>query len=314
MSKKLKIVFMGTSDFAVPPLQALCEAAHEGVYEIISVYTRPPAHAGRGKTLQTTPIHKVAEAQGLTIHTPDSLKKAETLKDDLQQADIAIVVAYGHIIPADLLGLPHYGFWNIHASLLPRWRGAAPINRAIMAGDRQTGISIMQMDEGLDTGAVLASTAYPIKKDTIAGVLHNELADLGAGLLLKTLASIDDLTPQPQNDNDMTYAAKIDKQETRIDWGQEAQEIVRHIHGLAPRPAAWFLYGDMRIKALAAEVVAIQETDTQAGQILDKQLTIACGDKKAVRLLKVQRAGKSPMDVADFLRGISETEKCAIVY
>ncbi len=307
---KLRIVFMGTPDFAVPSLRALHKAGHE----IIAVCTRASAPAKRGKHPQASAIQREAEALNLVVRTPTSLKGTKITPEitrDLQAADIAIVAAYGHIIPASLLSLPKYGCWNIHASLLPRWRGAAPINRAIMAGDTKTGITIMQMDKGLDTGAILATKEWGIDDTTTAATLHNDLARLGAEAIVKTLAALNTLTPQPQPEIGITYAEKIDKSETRIDWRNSADVVQRHIHGLSPSPGAWFLYNDMRVKVLSAETTTSIK-GVKVGTIIESPLTIAC-EKGGLRLLQVQRAGKAAMSATDFIRGISEANRCAIV-
>ncbi len=286
---------MGTPDFAVPALEALHQAAHE----IVCVYTQPPRPAGRGKKLQPTPAHKVAERLGFEVRHPKSLKSAEEQERFAALgADVAVVAAYGLILPQPVLDAPTHGCLNIHASILPRWRGAAPIHRAIMAGDEGTGVTIMQMEAGLDTGPMLATVRTPIE-DKTTGELTEELAELGAHLMVGTLRDLAIHVPVEQDDGDATYAPKIDKAEARIDWSRTAQELVRHVHGLAPFPGSWCeLEGD-RLKLLRAEVVTGSGT---AGTVLDDDLSIACGTG-AIRPVRLQRAGKPAMDRAEFLRG-----------
>ncbi|MBE7635427.1 methionyl-tRNA formyltransferase [Sneathiella sp. P13V-1] len=294
----LRLAFMGTPDFSCTVLQALLNSEHE----IVCVYSQPPRRAGRGKSLRPTPVHKLAEENGIEVRTPLSLK------DEQEQAyftnlnlDAAIVVAYGLLLPKAILDAPKYGCLNIHASLLPRWRGAAPIQRAIMAGDRETGVGIMQMAEGLDTGDVLSEARTPIHADTTAGSLHDDLAELGANLLLETLPVIGtaDADPQVQPDEGVTYAKKIDKAEAKIDWRKSAEELSCHIRGLSPFPGAYFEKDGTRVKLLNVEVV---EGSGAPGSLVDDQLTVACGEG-ALKLTLLQRAGKSPMDTKTFLNG-----------
>ncbi len=286
---------MGTPDFAVPALVALHEAGHE----IACVYSQPPSRSGRGKQLRPSPVHAKAEELGLEVRTPRSLKPDEEREAFAAMgADVAVVAAYGLILPQIVLDAPTHGCLNIHASILPRWRGAAPIHRAVMAGDEQTGVTIMQMEAGLDTGPMLHIVRTPIAAKT-TGELTAELAQLGAGAMVEVLAALDRYAPQTQDDTLACYAPKIDKAEARIDWTRPASELVRHVQGLAPFPGAWFELESERVKLLLAE-----ETDVEGapGEILDGDFTIACGSG-ALRPLRLQRAGKPAMERADFLRG-----------
>ena len=286
---------MGTPDFAVPALAALHEAAHE----ILCVYTQPPRPAGRGKKLQPSPVQKLAEQLGIEVRCPKSLKSAEAQAEFAAlNADVAVVAAYGLILPQAVLDAPTHGCINIHASILPRWRGAAPIHRAVMAGDVGTGVTIMQMEAGLDTGPMLATVRTPIE-DKTTGELTEELAELGAQLMVGTLPDLAIHIPVAQDDEDATYAPKIDKAEAKIDWSRSAAELVRHIHGLAPFPGAWSEVDGARVKFLRAEVC---DGSGDPGEVLDDDLAIACG-VGALRPIRLQRAGKPAMDRADFLRG-----------
>jgi methionyl-tRNA formyltransferase len=294
----LRLIFMGTPDFAVP---TLIELAARG-REIAAVYTRAPKPAGRGMELQPSPVEREARRLGLPVFTP------KTLKDDAAQAafrahkaDAAVVVAYGLILPTPILDAPRLGCFNVHASLLPRWRGAAPINRAIMAGDAESGVTIMQMDEGLDTGAMAMAERIAIGPDMTAGDLHDALARLGADLMLRaqTAAERGSLSLTPQPEAGVTYAAKISKDETRIDWTKPWREVHNHIRGLSPFPGAWFEIGATRVKALRSTK---GEGAAKPGTLLDDKLTIACGDG-AVRLTQVQGAGRKAMSAEEFLRG-----------
>ncbi len=294
----MRLIFMGTPDFAVPTLLELAAAGHE----IVAVYTRAPKPAGRGMELQPTPVEREARRLGLPVFTPKTLKgEAAQAAFRAHKANAAVVVAYGFILPKPILEAPRLGCFNVHASLLPRWRGAAPINRAVIAGDEESGVTIMQMDEGLDTGAMAMADRVPIQPDMTAGDLHDALARLGADLMLRALAAAErgslSLTPQPEQG--VTYAAKIGKDETRIDWTKRWREVHNHIRGLSPFPGAWFEFGGVRVKALRST----KGVGTGApGTALDGSLTIACGDG-AVRLVKVQRAGRQPMAAEEFLRG-----------
>jgi methionyl-tRNA formyltransferase len=295
----LRLIFMGTPDFAVP---TLIEIVGRG-YEVVAVYTRAPKPAGRGMELQESPIGREARRFGLPVLTPKSLRTDEALAQfRAHKADAAVVVAYGLILPKAILEAVPLGCFNLHASLLPRWRGAAPINRAIMAGDSESGVAVMRMDEGLDTGPVAVTERVPIGADMTAGDLHDLLARRGADLMVRALGALErgslQLTPQPQAG--VTYAAKIDKGETRIDWTRPWKAVHDHIRGLSPFPGAWFeLAGAGRIKVLRA---TRGEGSGTPGTLLDDRLTIACGEG-AVRLVDVQRAGKQPMKAEEFLRG-----------
>jgi methionyl-tRNA formyltransferase len=294
----MRLIFMGTPDFAVPTLVELAARGHE----IAAVYTRAPKPAGRGMDVQRTPVEQEARRLALPVHTP------RTLKDENAQVafralnvEAAAVVAYGLILPKSVLEAPRLGCFNIHASLLPRWRGAAPINRAIMAGDTESGVTIMKMNEGLDTGAIAMADPMPIGPDMTAGDLHDALSRLGADLMLRALAAAErgSLTLTPQPDEGVTYAEKISKNETRIDWSKPWRQVHDHLRGLSPFPGAWFEVDGVRIKTLRSTK---GEGSGAAGTVLDDKLTIACG-VGAVRLSQVQRAGKQPMSADEFLRG-----------
>jgi len=292
----MRIIFMGTPDFAAQALEAIITAGHE----VVAVYSQPPRPAGRGQELRKSPVHVLAESHDLDVRTPVSLKTAEAQADFAAlNADIAVVAAYGLILPQAVLAAPRFGCLNIHASLLPRWRGAAPIQRAILAGDAQTGITIMQMDAGLDTGAMLRREALPIGARTTAGKLHDALAEMGARLIVETLAaSLPQAMPQPEAG--VTYAAKISPAEAQIDWSKDAAALERQIRAFAPVPGAWCLLPDgARLKLLGADVMA---RSGAPGIALDDVLTIACG-QDALRLTLLQKAGKKPMSGVDFLRG-----------
>lgn len=294
----MRLIFMGTPDFAVPTLVELAARGHE----IAAVYTRAPKPAGRGMDVQHTPVEQEARRLALAVHTPRSLKDEEAQTAfRAHNADAAVVVAYGLILPKSVLEAPRLGCFNIHASLLPRWRGAAPINRAIMAGDTESGITIMKMDEGLDTGAMAMAERMPIGADITAGDLHDVLSRLGADLMLRALAAAErgSLTLTPQADKGVTYAEKISKNETRIDWSKPWKQVHDHIRGLSPFPGAWFEIDGARIKALRSMK---GEGSGAAGTALDDKFTIACGTG-AVRLTQVQRAGKQPMSADELLRG-----------
>ncbi len=297
LEKIMRIIFMGTPDFAVPTLNALAAAGHD----ICAVYSQPPRRAGRGKTLSPTPVHKRAEELGLDVRTPASLKLPEEQSAFAElEADIAVVAAYGLILPQVILDAPKLGCVNVHASLLPRWRGAAPIQRAILAGDIETGVTIMQMEAGLDTGPMLVKVHTGIDGKT-AGELTDELAHLGAELLVTVLGYLSAHPPVDQPDTGVTYAAKIDKAESRIDFQQAAEAVERQIRALAPAPGAFFEFGDERFRILSTQV--LNETGP-AGTVIDDQLTIGCGTG-AVRPSLIQRAGKSAMTPAELLRGFA---------
>jgi len=293
----MKIIFMGTPDFSVPVLDALVDAGHE----IAAVYCQPPRPAGRGKKDRPSPVQKRAEALGLPVRHPVSLRDAAAQAEIAAiGADIAVVVAYGLLLPQAVLDAPTHGCLNIHASLLPRWRGAAPIHRAVMAGDAETGVCIMQMEAGLDTGPVLLRAAMPITDETTTGALHDALSALGARLIVDALSGLNALTPVRQPTDGVTYAAKIDKAEARVDWAQPAAEIDRQIRGLSPFPGAWCMVGDERVKLLDARLA---DGSGPPGTVLDG-FTIACGEG-AVMVTQVQRAGKRPMSAKDALRGLT---------
>lgn len=298
----MRIIFMGTPDFSVPSLTALIAQGHE----IVAVYTREPKPAGRGMALKLSPVHECAQKFGIPVFTPKSLRSEEALElFRSHEADVAVVVAYGLILPPAILAVPEFGCLNLHGSLLPRWRGAAPIQRAIMAGDAESGIMVMQMEEGLDTGPVSLGERVAITPQMTAQDLHDKLSNLGADLIVRALAALErgslQFTPQPEAS--VVYAAKIEKAEARIDWSKPALAVLSHIHGLSPFPGAYFEVdlgrGPERIKALRGELVSGQG---EAGQTLDDALTIACG-AGAVRLERIQRAGKAPMSAEEFLRG-----------
>ncbi|CAK0743970.1 10-formyltetrahydrofolate:L-methionyl-tRNA(fMet) N-formyltransferase [uncultured Gammaproteobacteria bacterium] len=301
----LRLAFMGTPEFAVPCLTALLDAGHE----IACVYCQPPRPAGRGHQVQPSPVQAWAEACKLPVRFPKSLRGAEVQIDFAElELDAAVVVAYGLILPPAVLEAPRLGCYNIHASLLPRWRGAAPIQRALLAGDRETGITIMRMDAGLDTGPMLLREPVAIGPATTATDLHDRLSELGARLIVDALAGVvaGTLRPQAQPDHGETYAAKLDRSEGRLDWTGAAEMIERQVRALTPWPGAWFEAGGERIKVLAAEVVsgAVPADGVTPGSLLDSSLTVACGFG-AVRLLRVQRPGRAAVDGAAFLRGFS---------
>ncbi|NOC85702.1 methionyl-tRNA formyltransferase [Ruegeria sp. HKCCD6428] len=292
----MRVVFMGTPDFSVPVLDALVEAGHE----IAAVYCQPPRPAGRGKKDRPTPVHARAQALGLDVRHPTSLKPAEE-QDSFAalNADVAVVVAYGLILPQPILDAPAHGCLNIHASLLPRWRGAAPIHRAIMAGDAQTGVCIMQMEAGLDTGPVLLRQATDIGPEETTAELHDRLSAMGAALIVEALAKLPGLTPDPQPEIGVTYAAKIDKSEARVDWSGPAVEVDRQIRGLSPFPGAWTEIDGNRVKLLASRLA---QGKGAPGEVLNGDLYVACG-QGAIELLRLQRAGKGAQDKETFLRG-----------
>jgi methionyl-tRNA formyltransferase len=302
----LRAIFMGTPDFAVPTLMEVIGQGHE----VVAVYSQPPRPGGRrGLEPRPSPVHAKAEAFGIPVHNPTSLKSDEAIATFAgHEADVTIVVAYGMILPFAVLAAPRLGCLNLHASLLPRWRGAAPIQRAIMAGDRETGVNVMRMEEGLDTGPVCLSEATPIGADETAGALHDRLAVLGADLMVRALAALerDALTCSPQPEDGVTYADKIDKAEARIDWSAPAEIVHNRIRGLSPFPGAWCeaeIGGRKeRIKLLHS---ALAEGAGAPGAIVGDDLTIACGDG-AVRLVEVQRAGKQAVDGTAFLRGLQQ--------
>ncbi|HEX3943841.1 MAG TPA: methionyl-tRNA formyltransferase [Rhizomicrobium sp.] len=293
----LRLAFMGTPEFAVPTLTELIGQGHE----IAAVYTQPARPKGRGLTAEPSPVAKIAATHGLEVRTPVTLKNPKAQAEFAALAlDAAVVVAYGLLLPKPILEAPRLGCFNLHGSLLPRWRGAAPIQRAIIAGDAETGVMAMRMEEGLDTGPVLMAERVPIGRKTY-GELHDELARLGADLMARALAALERGTAveQPQADDYVTYAKKIAKEEARIDWTKPARELDCLIRGLSPFPGAWCEARGERLKVLYAEPVS---GSGALGEILDEQLTIACGGS-ALRLVRLQRAGKSPMSAAELLRG-----------
>jgi methionyl-tRNA formyltransferase len=295
----MRIVFMGTPDFAVPVLTELVARGHE----IAAVYTQPPRPAGRGQAERKSPVHLAAEGFGLLVLTPKNFRnEADRLTFAAHEADIAVVVAYGLLLPEDVIDAPIHGCLNLHGSALPRWRGAAPIQRAIMEGDTSTGVCVMRLVEALDAGPVALMEAIPIGKDMTAGELHDEMARCGADLMARALATIErgGLSFTEQHEAGVTYARKIDKSETRIDWSRPGPAVHNHIRGLSPSPGAWFeLAGGTRVKVLRS---TLKDGQGAPGTVLDIALTIACG-QDAVRLLNLQREGKSSMDAAAFLRG-----------
>ncbi|HZR73166.1 methionyl-tRNA formyltransferase [Bradyrhizobium sp.] len=298
----LRLIFMGTPDFAVPTLLELVAHGHE----IAAVYTRAAKPAGRGMKLQQTPVEQEARRLGIPVFTPSTLKTPGALEEfRAHRADAAVVVAYGMILPQAILDAPKLGCFNLHASLLPRWRGAAPINRAIMAGDAETGVMVMKMDVGLDTGDVAMAERLAITDAMTASDLHDALAPLGGDLMARAMGALERGTLQlaPQRSEGVTYAAKIDKAEAHIDWNKPASEVLRHIHGLSPFPGAWCempLEGAaQRVKILRCEIAS---GSGEPGVVLDDRLTIACA-QGAIRIIELQRAGKQPMKADEFLRG-----------
>ena len=298
--KPLRLVFMGTPAYAVPTLDALAARGHS----IAVVYTQPPRAAKRGRKIRASPVAECAEAAGIPVRTPPSLKPEEVQAAFASLgADLAVTVAYGLILPPAVLAAPRLGCINAHASLLPRWRGAAPIQRAIMAGDEETGVTIMRMDEGLDTGPILLAEAVPIGPETTGGALHDTLAALSARLVVSAVDALvaGTLTETPQPCGGATYARKIEQHETVIDWREPATRIERSVRALAPRPGAWFAHEGERIRVLAAEATPAEAA--RPGTVLDRELTIACGQGSALRPLRLQRASKAPMAADAFLRG-----------
>lgn len=294
----MRLAFFGTPDFSVSALQALVAAGHE----IVCVYTQPPRGAGRGEKERRSPVHHAATELGIEVRTPPSLK-GDAIQADFAALDLdaAVVVAYGLILPKPILDAPRLGCINIHASLLPRWRGAAPIQRAILAGDVETGVTIMAMDEGLDTGPELLREAVAIDASTTAEILHDQLSALGARLIVEALEGFEAgrIKPVPQSEVGATYAAKLTRAEGRLDWSRPAVELERQVRAFSPWPGAWFNHGEDRLKVLAAEIAA---GSGAPGSVLDDRLTVACGEG-ALRLVTVQREGRSPVEAEALLRG-----------
>jgi methionyl-tRNA formyltransferase len=297
---RLRLAFMGTPAFAVPVLHALVAAGHE----VVAVYSQPPRPSGRGYKAQPSPVHEAALGHGIEVRTPASLKGA-----DEQAAfrslglDAAVVVAYGLILPKPVLEAPRLGCFNLHASLLPRWRGAAPIHRAIMAGDAETGVMVMRMEEGLDTGPVLATWRCPIGDETTTGELHDVLSREGAALMVDALAQLarGQAKPVAQSEAGLTYAKKITADEARIDWTKPSRAVLRHVHGLSPTPGAWTMMGDTRLKILR---VSVAKGSGAAGCVMGEPLVVACGDG-ALRIEELQRPGRGVQKVDEFLRGFA---------
>ena len=299
----MRIAFLGTPDFALAALKRLVEAGHE----IACVYSQPPAPRGRGQTLQASPVHALALEKGLTVRTPTSMRDPDEIAAfQALDLDAAAVVAFGQILPGAVLDAPRLGSFNLHGSLLPRWRGAAPIQRAVMAGDPVTGVEVMRMTEGLDEGPVLASETLRIGPLDTGGTMHDRMAAVGAELLVRTLAAVErgEAIETPQPEDGVTYAKKIRPKEARIDWGKSGVEVDRKIRGLSPFPGAWFSLpterGAVRVKALLS---AFEDGDGTPGEVLDDRLLVATGEG-AVRLLRVQREGRGPQDAGEFLRGV----------
>lgn len=296
----MKIVFLGSAYFSIPTLVKLIEAGHE----IACVYSQPPRRAGRGKKVNLTPVHEMALKYGITVRTPENFKlqKDKLAFFDLN-ADLTVVVAYGLILPLEIIEAARYGSLNIHASILPKWRGAAPIHRAIMSGDSETGVCIMKMDAGLDTGPVVAKELMAIKADDTTSFLSERLADLGAKLLIETIKKIDELIPKPQSTIEVSYAKKIDKKEAKIDWSLDFQIIEQQIRGLSRYPGAWAYYNDERIKFLNVRINSSnQNNQAEPGMVIGTPLVIAC-EGGALEITLLQRSGKSVQTTEDFLRG-----------
>jgi methionyl-tRNA formyltransferase len=300
----LRVIFMGTPDFAVPALSELVASGHD----VAAVYTQPPRPRGRGHKLQHSPVGKLAKEYGLELRTPETMKApAEAEKLAELEADLAVVVAYGQILPEAVLQVPRLGSINLHASLLPRWRGAAPLQRAIMAGDQVTGVQVMQMEAGLDTGPILLSETVPIAPDETYASLHNTLAAIGAGLLPRALAALErgGLQATPQAEEGVTYARKIASEDARIDWARPAREIDLQIRGLSPFPGAHTGLGDTRLKLLMSRTG--EEANAEPGSVIRADaegIVMACGDGGSVVVTRLQRAGKSAQNTEEFLRGM----------
>lgn len=293
----MRIAFMGTPDFSLSALQAILGAGHN----IVAVYTQIPRPAGRGKKERQSPVHEFASNHNIPVHTPLNFKKISDV-DVFKKLnlDLAVVVAYGLLLPQEILDAPKFGCLNIHASLLPRWRGAAPIQRAVMAGDQKTGIGIMQMEAGLDTGPIILEKSIAIASSDTAGSLHDKLSTLGAKAITEALDYLSDLSAVPQNSNGVIYAEKIKKSEAHIDWSKSANDLKNHIHGMSPFPGAWTEFNGERLKILSVEV---SDQSGPSGQMISAPLTIACGNK-SLNILHAQRAGKELMNIEDLIRGV----------
>lgn len=302
----LRLAFMGSPEFAVPTLEALIAAGHD----VACVYSQPPRPAGRGKQVQRTPIHETADRHGIDVRTPENFKAASD-RDAFAalKLDVAVVVAYGLLLPKPILDAPRLGCFNLHGSILPRWRGAAPIHRAVMAGDKETGVQVMGMEIGLDTGPVMLTFITPISETDTMGDVHDRLSEGGAALMVEGLKRLEAGTAvlTPQTEAGVTIAAKVSPAEARIDWAKSGREVGAHIRGLSPFPGAWFELGGQRIKALNAVAA---EGRGEPGQVIDDMLLVACGES-AVRLTRLQRAGKGAMTADEFQRGakIAKGEK-----
>jgi methionyl-tRNA formyltransferase len=298
MTTPLGLVFMGTPEFAATILAALIEAGHQ----VKAVYSQPPRPAGRGHKLQPSPVQVLAERHGIAVRCPTSLREpAVQAEFAALGADAAVVAAYGLILPKAILDAPRHGCLNVHASVLPLWRGAAPVQRAILNGDRGTGVTIMQMDEGLDTGAMLLQRMVWIRRETTGGSLTDELATLGGEMIVEALDRLSELTPRPQRGTGVTYAKKLSRDEAWLDWRLPAARLERQVRAFDPWPGAQFRVGDERVRVLAA---AVEPGSAPPGTVLDDRLTIACGEG-ALRPTRVQRAGRGAMDAGEFLRGFA---------
>jgi len=292
---------MGTPDYAVPALRAIVAAGHQ----VVAAYSQPPRPSGRGHKTVKSPVQQTAEELGIPVFTPTSLKTEEALQQFASfEADLAVVVVYGLLLPKAILEAPKYGCINIHASLLPRWRGAAPIQRAMLAGDHETGVTIMQMDEGLDTGDMLLQDVLPITTSSTSPELHERIFYMGSSLVLEVLRDIElgDIDPQPQPVEGVTYAEKLSREEGHISWSEKADDLERKVRALNPWPGVWFDYKGERIKVLESEVAHLPY-DGEPGTVLDEAMTVACGEN-SLRLLKVQRAGGKPLPTREFLNGM----------
>lgn len=290
MAQTRKVIFMGTPHFALPALQALINSAHE----VVAVYTAPPKPAGRGKEIKKSPVHELAESHNIPVFTPASLKA-----EQLPPSDVAVVAAYGILLPEHILNAPEFGCINIHPSLLPRWRGAAPIQRTIMEGDKTSAVCIMQMDKGLDTGDILMQGNFEIDDNMTAGELHDFCAKLGAEMTLGCITALGSITPVKQSSEGVTYARKIIREDEIINWDDSAEKIRNQVRGLNPFPGAYFMHEGKKIKLFEVEV---ETAKGNAGEVLDDKLLIACGNG-AVRIKKLQKEGKRPMTAAEFLNG-----------